>query len=257
VLSRREESDGSVPAEVEERFEDILVQDHVRDRGSLVRKRLFLWGPAMVAVAILLSVGVFRDWSALGSLVITVVTTFFAAGKFIILTGAADLTEFGPWELALMVFAMDVITASLLAFNLDVFYRIPQMGPSLRRLQDYGRYTLRKKPWLRRLSFVGIVFFVLFPVAATGAVGGSILGRLLGMRPYRLVLAIATGSLLGCATMAAGAHTIRDAADSMQHDPWFRAAGFAVIVLLVALLWMRYRSIQREMESLRADDKTG
>jgi uncharacterized membrane protein len=254
VLSRRPHTEATPPPEAEESFEDILAQDHVRDEGDLLRKRLHLWIPALVTVALLLSVGIFKGWSALGTLVITAVTTFFAAGKFIILTGAAQLTDFGPWDLAVMVFAMDVITAALLAFNLDVFYRIPQMGPSLRRLQDYGRYTLRKKPWLRRLSFVGIVLFVLFPVAATGAVGGSILGRLLGMRPYRLVLAIAIGSCLGCTTMAVGADAIRDAAEHMRDDPWFRAAGFAVVVLIVALLWVRYRAIQREMAQLRSLD---
>ena len=191
--------------------------------------------------------GVLHGWNSLLALLATGVTTFFALGKFIILTGPTH-PEFSAWELAVIVIYMDCITAFLLAYNLDVVYRIPRFGPSLNRLENYGRYTLRQKPYLRRLSFVGIVLFVLFPLAATGAVGGSILGRLLGMKPYRLVIAIGIGSTIGCGALAAGIEALADAVRGLRDNVWVQAGSLALIALLIAFLWRRYLEIDRKIE---------
>jgi uncharacterized membrane protein len=216
------------------------------EEATTTRKRLHVWLPFAVTAAVLVLFGLFHGPRMVFSLVLTAVGSFFLYGKFIILAGVGH-PHLTPWELAVMVLYMDLLTAFLLSYNLDVVYRIRRVGPRLNRLQDYGRYTLRTKPFLRRLSFLGLVLFVLFPVAATGAIGGSIFGRLLGMRPYRIVLGIGIGSAFGCGAMAWGTQAIRDVAQSIQHEWWFQASGFAVIGLLVLLLAIRYRALERRI----------
>jgi uncharacterized membrane protein len=249
--------DPALPEEGERRepaasgVDDLLVQDRATDRGQRIRKLLHLWVPLLLTLALLLVFGAAHGMPRLLSLVVTAVTAFFAAGKFIILTGVGH-PDLGPWELAAMVFYMDVITAFLLAFNLDVIYRIPRVGPALNSLQDYGRYTLRENPRLRKLSFVGLVLFVLFPVAATGAIGGSIFGRLLGMRPYRIVLGIGFGSMVGCGAMALGTEAIREVASDFRDQWWFRVSGFLLVGLLVFVLYRRYRAIEQKIEAEKA-----
>jgi uncharacterized membrane protein len=239
------------------RFEDLLEQDRATDHATLVRKRLHLWLPLLVTAGVLVLVGLIAGLGHLVSLAVTAVVSFFAAGKFIILTGAGA-HHLNPWELAAMVFYMDVLVAFLLAYNMDVFYRIPRMGPNLSRLQDYGRYTLEEKPYLRKISFAGLVIFVLFPVAATGAIGGSIFGRLMGMRPYRIVLGIGMGSAIGCGLLAWGTKAIESAAEQIKDDPWFKLGGLVVVALLVLFLWLRYRAVERHIEARRRSrEETG
>ncbi len=232
----------------EGRFEDLLERDRAHDRSSRIRKHVHLWGPLLGTIGLGLVLGFFVGWEELRTVVFHAVASALFAGKFIILTGVSN--EPGPWALAALVVYLDVIVALFLAFNLDVTYRLPYLGGKLLGLQEYGRYTLRTKPYLRKLSFIGLSIFVLFPVAATGAVGGSILGRLLGMRPYRIVLAIGIGSLVGCSMMAAFAGVLSAALEPIRDEWWFKAIGIAAIGALVLILLRRYQAIEAEILSL-------
>ena len=50
--------------------------------------------------------------------------------------------------------------------------------------------------------FVGIILFVMVPFQGSGGLVGSILGRLIGMKPWSIFLAISTGAIIGCLLIA-------------------------------------------------------
>jgi uncharacterized membrane protein len=149
-----------------------------------------------------------------------------------------------------MVFYMDCLYAYFLAYNLHHVYRLPRVGPWLQRLHDYCRYWIVHQPWMRRWAFTGVMLFVMFPLTGTGAPGGSILGRLVGLRARTTMVAITLGSALGVTIMAAFARPLEPIFHDIQHEWWFEAAGILVLAIVMVLLIRLGRRISRAAEAL-------
>jgi len=183
----------------------------------------------VVAVSVLSLEGFFPRVGAAAA------AALFYLGKLVILTGALPDSTFGmtSLELAALVFFMDMVTAYFFAFNLHYVYRVPRVGPWIERLQAYCRYSLKTHPWMRKWAFTGVMLFVMFPLTGTGAPGGSLLGRLVGLRPSVTLLGIALGSSLGCILMAAFAAPLEPVFHEVQEKLWFKALGLVVLAILL------------------------
>ncbi|MFO0830126.1 MAG: small multi-drug export protein [Phycisphaerales bacterium] len=195
----------------------------------------------------------------LRKLLAAAVATFFFFGRFVILGGtdvpgpheenvASFLTR---GELFAMVVWMDVAIAMLFVYHASFLYRMPVVGPRLLRLVEDGQFILAHQPWIRRATFVGLVAFVFFPLAATGAVGGSIFGRLLGMSRRATFCAILLGSVLGCTAMYLGAGVINSHLN--RDNPWLTVGGIAVVAGIIVLLNWRYRKLKRRVMAARSN----
>lgn len=233
------------------------------------RQRPVVWwatlvGPLAATAGVLLALGLTRGYDFVLKLVGTAIGTFFGLGRFVILLGsdqparhaalspehageAARYKFMTSVELFAMVTWMDVLAATLLIFHAGFLYRIPWLGPRMLALHGDGQFFLRYQPWIRRFTFVGLAMFVMIPVAATGSVGGAILGRLLGMTRRASLLAILCGTLAGNAMMFSLGRAIRRIPFLDPHNPWNYAAGLGIIVLVIALLNGRYRSLKRRL----------
>jgi hypothetical protein len=220
---------------------------------SFRRERPVLWwltlvGPFAATGAVLVFL-----WWAYGArfarkvIGISLATSFFF-GKFVILGGTdPQISEAQRFltrgELALMVFWMDVTVAVVLVYHAGFLFKLPLVGPRLLSLAQDGQLILRSNPWMRRATFLGVAAFVMFPLAATGSVGGSIFGRLLGMTRVATLSAIILGSLLGCSTMYFGAGVLSRWLD--RDDPVLFYGGIALIALVILLLNSRYRHLKK------------
>lgn len=209
---------------------------------------LTLVGPPLGTVALLVVIGIVAGWKFVRNLAVTGVFTFFFFGKFVILGGNGHAPEgtaefLTNRELFFMVVYMDVMTAMLLVCHAGFLFRIPYLGKRLLSLAEDGQFILKLHPWMRRATFVGMVGFVMFPLAATGAVGGAIFGRLLGMSRISTFLGICLGSVLGCALMFYGSKQIDLYLD--RDNPLNIIAGIGIIVALILLLNHRYRDMKR------------
>jgi len=158
-------------------------------------------------------------------------------GKFIILAGAVGEMPLNQWQLAAMVVAMDTWVAYVLAYNLHHVYKIPRVGPWLHDVQNYCRYWLHEMPWIRRWAITGVALFVMFPLSGTGAPGGALLGRIVGLRPRVTLMAVFAGSLIGCGIMAAFALPLEHVFHGVAGEWWFKASGVAILVILLFVLW--------------------
>lgn len=217
-----------------------------------------LVGPIVLTLAILGLIYVIQGPKVASSYIGAALAAFFAFGRFIILLGTNEPDPEGMFFLkhldARNLFAMltylDVMVAMFVAFHMGILFRIPFLGPKIASMVSDGQFILRKQPWIRRAAFIGLVGFVIFPTSTTGSVGGSIFGRILGMKRWRVVGAILTGSLLGNGLMLMFSTTI---SKYMNNDSWMlRVVG--VVAMLVALFIFE-RNIRRLKDQYEEQDR--
>ena len=211
-----------------------------------------LTGPVVITAIILGLVYVFQSPETASSYLAAAATAFFAFGRFIILLGSNEPSEDGLFflkhldaqNLFVMLTYMDVIVAMFVAFHMGIVFRLPWVGPKIRDIVSDGHFILRKQPWIRRAAFIGLVGFVIFPTSTTGSVGGSIFGRLLGMKRWRVVAAILVGSMLGNGIMLMFSKQISQYAVA---DSWLLRIG-GVVAMVVALFFVerQFRRLKNE-----------
>ena len=242
------------PADAEELPDDF---DSVRFEEDFYRDHPALWlltlvGPVAVTVAVLVFVYVVSGAATFWKLIGTALASFFGLGKFVIL-GGQDHEEafFSAAQLFGLVFYMDVATAVILVYHSGFLFKLPLLGAQLRELVKDGQFILASHPWMKRATFAAIVAFVMVPVAATGAIGGALFGRLLGMTRLATLAGIALGSFLGCGVMYFGAELVNRWID--KDSPWLVVGGIAVILALVYLLNRRYKAMRDAHFADRAD----
>ena len=225
-----------------------------RDRPVLTRLHLLLpLGLLVCAIALLLLAG------GLGRVSAAAAASFFYLGKLVILSGALPDQSFGmtALSLAIMVFLMDMWVAYCFAYNLHHVYRIPRVGPWLERLQRYCRFWLSRQPWMKRWAFTGVMLFVIFPLTGTGAPGGSILGRIVGLRAWTTLCAIALGSTLGCGLMAGFAARLEPFFRDLREEWWFAAGGLVILAILLLFLIRLGRKLSQAADRYARAQETG
>lgn len=192
-------------------------------------------------------------------LIVMALMTLWLLGRFIILGGSdPDVAEvagsMSSLELFLMVFYLDVAVAMLLAFHLGFLFKLPFIGHKLQALVVDGRFILSRQRWIRRATFLGLVVFVTFPLAATGSVGGSIFGRLLGLSRLATFLGILIGSLIGNGVMLAASEFVGDQLN--KNHPLVKFGGLALVLALVLFLESRYRRMRQQFAKNRREAVT-
>ena len=232
--------------------DEALIREMEQDSDSLWKLQPTLAistiaGPVLVTAAVLFSVTVSAGWETARRLIVTATVTFFVLGRFVILGGTdaeSSTRYFSSGELALMVIYMDVMAAIVISFHAGAFFRIPGAGTRLRDLMESGRAVLADNRWMKRVTFAAIIAFVMFPLASSGSIGGSLFGRLLGLSRVATLAGVVIGSLSGCSVMYFGAALINRfvSPDSLV----IRWGGIAFILVLIVILNLRSRKAGRQ-----------
>jgi uncharacterized membrane protein len=113
-----------------------------------------------------------------------------------------------PFILAISIAFVDIIVALFLLWNYDFAKKIPLVGKFMIKVEDIGKSSSDKYRWVKPLRFVGIVLFVMVPFQGSGGLVGSILGRLIGMKPLNTFFAISIGAIVGCLLISYFANAI-------------------------------------------------
>lgn len=111
-------------------------------------------------------------------------------------------TPFAPALVALAIAFVDIIIGLFLVWNFDLARKLPVIGKYIRMVESKGEGILQKHRWVRKLAFTGIVLFVMIPFQGSGAVGASIVGRVIGLNPWRIWASIIIGAVGGCLAIA-------------------------------------------------------
>ena len=145
------------------------------------------------------------------------------------------------WMMAFSVALMDILTGIFMALNFDISLKIPGIGGWIRKFIAGGEDFFAKRPWLERFYFMGVVLFVMFPLQGSGGIGATLVGRIMGLSPGKVLLAISIGSIIGCTIIALGAEVIKNL---FLMNP---ALGIAVAVIVVAALLILYAYYRMRM----------
>jgi len=199
-----------------------------------------LAAPVLVSGVLLAVVAALWGGAVAQSLMLRALAAFFVFGKFAILEPTTALSSEALFSL---IVYMDLMVAVFISFHMAGLFRLPLLGPRLAALVSDGEFMLAAQPWMRRMTFVGLVCFVMVPLAATGSIGGAIFGRLLGLPRRTTFFGVTLGSVLGCGVMYFGAELIR--AHVSPDDPWLLGGGIALILAVLWLLNARYRRAKR------------
>lgn len=219
------------------------------------------FGPWIIGISILASFYLIEGLPGLKNLAIAIAGTFFILGRFVILFGGDEPIQLpngiefqmSSGELFVMLTTMDFLVAFFVAFHMDFLFKVPFLGPKLEGMVSDGRFILKHQPWIRNVAFVGLVLFVIFPSSTTGSIGGSIFGRLLGMKRARVVTAILIGSLLGNGLMLVLAGWI---SQYITNDNiWLKLGGVLGMIVALFLVERYYRSLKKKYLAKEALDE--
>lgn len=217
-----------------------------------------LVAPVVVTVALLVLLGLIYGWDYPQKFIGHALATFFIFGRFIVLMGfegaSSDSFQISllPRELFAMVTYMDFMVAMFVTFHMGILFRMPWIGPKIAMLVWDGKFLVDAQPWVKRMAFLGLVIFVIFPTSTTGSIGGSIFGRLLGLSRWLTVAGVLLGSLLGNGLMLAFSKQINQFIG--PENVWIKVAGIVILVVVVFLMEMRYQRVKQKF--LERQDST-
>ncbi len=209
-----------------------------------------LVGPFLITIALLIYFGLTAGWGYPEKLIYHAFLTTVVLGRFVILFGMEGATletyevSLQPFELFALVTYMDFMVALFVAFHMGFLFRLPYIGEKIAMLVWDGKQLLNAHPWIRRMAYVGLVLFVVFPTSSTGSVGGSIFGRLLGMSRWMTVSGVLLGSLIGNGLMWAFAKQINRYID--PQNVWIKISGIVILVAIMILIEIRYQKTKKK-----------
>lgn len=221
------------------------------------RERIAVLGG--VGIALLCAYALGMSFAPRATLELTglVPASFFAAGKFLPLWGISGRSNFGPYQLGLVIWLMDTCTVLAIVYALEGIYRVRPLKRGLERMHANARLVLTAYPRMRRAAVIGIVIFVLFPVAGTGAVGAACIGILLGMHRGTLIAAVSLGGLLGGTLMAFVAvhfeSTLRSLQQAQHHATWQYLFVGGAVTLLAAVVVLANVAYRRALAGARRE----
>ena len=144
-----------------------------------------------------------------------------------------------PWTvLAFSIAFVDIVVCLFLIWNFDLAKKLPFIGSGIRRMQLKGASILETMPWVERLTFFGIVVFVMIPFQGSGAFAGTILGRSVGLSVIANLMAVGLGALIGSTLIAL---SVVYGLGFLGYLGPIQLAGLIILIMVCATLYFIYR----------------
>ena len=144
-----------------------------------------------------------------------------------------------PWSiLAFSIAFVDIVVCLFLIWNFDLAKKLPFIGSGIKRVQIKGAAILESMPWVERLTFFGIVIFVMIPFQGSGAFAGTILGRAVGLSVPAVLGAVGVGALVGSALIAL---SVVYGLGFLSYLAPLQLAGFIIFIMVCGTLYFVYR----------------
>jgi hypothetical protein len=198
-------------------------------------RRSLVIGPVVGFALILVTAGIFVSPDAAGFIASVAAGTFVGGGKLVILAGAVEQAPVGHWGLAALVVYIDIATALMMMGAIHVLDRIPFVARRLAKAGESSGRVLAHNPWMHRATWLGLAVFVAVPFNGTGALVGSVLGRLLGLTRVSIVSATAFGSATSATALGLATGIWAERIDALAQEP---VLGVAVAATTIALTFL-------------------
>jgi len=209
----------------------------------LIRLAKF-FAPFIIGLGVVGSIGLLLDGSLQFKFWSLISGYFFPPlGKETIIPGGI-LAGIDPLVMALSIAFVDIIVALFLVWNYDFAKKVPLIGHFIAKVETIGRKSSSKYSWIKPLRFIGIVLFVMVPFQGSGGLVGSIVGRLIGMKPWNIFFAISVGAVTGCLMIGYFA----DAILSVFVTNFLLGVLIIVILLIIAIMALAYKTVNKNKE---------
>lgn len=142
------------------------------------------------------------------------------------------------WLMASSAALFDITSAIFMALNFDLALKLPLLGAWMGSLIGGGRTLLDRHPWLEKMSYAGLILFVMVPLQGSGGIGGSILGRMLGMKNLGVISSISIGASASCILIALCSTFLM----TLVHaNFWTGIAAIGCVAAVAGLVWYRQK----------------
>lgn len=166
-------------------------------------------------------------------------------GKYLIFVGLHPGAVLGPWGIALLALFVDGVVALSLAVFLGWLLRVQWLARTLRTAHEHAEIALAQYPGLRRMAFLGVVLFVFLPLPASGSIGGTFVGQIVGLTRTRGAIAVCLGGALVSIVFATLASLVGAEAERLLRNPWISVVSVALFVLFAFIAWQRVKATLR------------
>jgi uncharacterized membrane protein len=198
----------------------------------------------LVGVGVLLTLYILEDGPAgLGTLALAGSAVFFS--KLAIFGGNIRDLPFNPWELGLIAWLIDLLVSIALLAGIASFETLPFVGPMMKEAHLRAGVTMKQYPGLRRMALGGITLLVFLPIPGSGAITGTLVGRLVGLSRTATLLSVGTGA--GFAVVVYAAVTV------FLGNQW-RSLLSSKLIVIPSLLgfalfcWWAWVRVKRELQ---------
>jgi uncharacterized membrane protein len=240
--------------------EDIIECDAEKKSRGIMLVQFFL--PWVIAISEISILWVFLEEKVFQTLGFWMTVYFFPPlGKESVIPAAIGLSSvpgmpdwllsIDPLLIALAIASIDIIVGLFLVWNFDFAKKIPLLGKFITKLECKGGDILSKNKYIEALSFVGVTLFVIVPFQGSGAVGASIIGRAIGMNPYKVWFAIILGAISGCLLIAFAFNTFK----VIFYQNWI--VGLIILVAIVIIVVIYFLVIRKRNKKMEKSKKTG
>jgi len=207
------------------------------------RRVAYLLGPFGATAFVLGGIYLFTDLWTLNEVWITGTISLLGAGTTVIFGEAAlgdkvvDL-KLDTWQLAYVVMYINAASTFWYTYNLDLLQRVPKIGPALRRARHNAALMLIQRPWIRRWAVVGVGLFVITPLPGSGALGGALVGRIIGVTKRATFISVAIAGVIVSVAYALLANELKQALDQIERfaPPAVRVAVSVLIAIVMIYL---------------------
>lgn len=211
------------------------------------RRLLTLLGPIVFTGLLIAAAAVYSERLGYELGVITA-ASFLGFGTTVIFSSAVlgERITLGTWEIALWMIYLNMATAFLYSWNLDLLEKLPWVGPYLRRARKNATTMLDDHKWIRRTAAFGVGLFVLSPLPGSGQLGGCFVGRIIGLHRRTTFLVVTlSGTIVAVGYALFGAY-IGDVLDDNEVKTWIRVVGAIVFLAMGWLMFKMLRYLGRE-----------
>ena len=148
-------------------------------------------------------------------------------------------------DICFAIIFIDAISCLFMLWNFEIICSIPVLGRRIDSLVFHGSRYLSRHHWIERFCFLGIIIFITLPLQGSGAVGSSILGRMLGMKPLLIFFAVLIGATIHSVAIGLSVYFFTVFFDM---NIWF-LVGFIIFLVLVTstislLIYLRRRRLR-------------
>lgn len=146
-----------------------------------------------------------------------------------------------PFIIGISIAFVDIVVSLFLVWNFDLAKRIPILGRIIKKIEEKGEKILKKKPWIERLAFTGIILYVMIPIQGSGGLVASILGRVAGLKPIKIFLSVTIGSISGCLLIAYSSNAIINILKIMEPLQIIISLFGIAIIFIIVYFYIKFK----------------